>query len=99
MKRIIFLCDNLCVAKSFVVSAHDKGDFRIQEALARFKDCCSKFEEWDIYHISRTCNFIAHNIAKWAAVHQKSGRIEFDELPGGVLDDFREWDPGPTLTI
>ncbi|KAF4369793.1 hypothetical protein G4B88_022178 [Cannabis sativa] len=70
-------------------------DFRIEAAKMRFVQYCSMFEEWEITHISRMCNFAAHNVAKWAAMGRKSGAFVPHDMDSGVLDDLREWDPGP----
>ncbi|KAF4391741.1 hypothetical protein G4B88_005627 [Cannabis sativa] len=99
IQRVLFLCDNLCVANSFAASAHCIGDFRIQAAATRFKDFCSKLEEWEIVHISRLCNYMAHNIAKWALMHQKTGTIGIEDIHERVLDDFNDWDPGPAISL
>ncbi|KAF4381378.1 hypothetical protein G4B88_029733 [Cannabis sativa] len=99
MQRVLFLSDNQCVANSFAASAHCIGDFRIHAAETRFKDFCSKFEEWEIVHISRLCNYMAHNIAKWALMHQKTGTIEIEDIHERVLDDFTDWDPGPPISL
>ncbi|KAF4355867.1 hypothetical protein G4B88_004281 [Cannabis sativa] len=94
-KRIVFQCDNLGVVKSFATKTHCPVDFRLEAAKKRFELCCSKLDEWEITHISRVCNYTAHNIAKWAAIGEKFGRIEPHQLDCTILDDFQEWDPGP----
>ncbi|XP_030479414.1 uncharacterized protein LOC115696664 [Cannabis sativa] len=70
-------------------------DFRIEAVKMRFVQYCSMFEEWEITHISRMCNFAAHNVAKWAAMGRKSGAFVPHDMDSGVLDDLREWDLGP----
>ncbi|KAF4370586.1 hypothetical protein F8388_020172 [Cannabis sativa] len=61
---------------------------------ARFNKFCSKLSDWGIVHISRKCNYMAHNIAKWAISKNVLGNINHVEVEGSVLDDLREWDPG-----
>ncbi|KAF4352882.1 hypothetical protein F8388_002072 [Cannabis sativa] len=99
---VMFQSDNLNVVQEFAVSTSSVANFRLQCAKERFMVLCSKFIDWGIIHISRKCNFMAHNVARWAARLQMFGNICTDMLPSAVLDDFVEWDPGsasPTLTL
>ncbi|XP_060969051.1 uncharacterized protein LOC133036541 [Cannabis sativa] len=99
---VMFQSDNLNVVQEFAVSTSSAANFRLQCAKERFMVLCSKFIDWGIIHISRKCNFMAHNVARWAARLQMFGNICTDMLPSAVLDDFVEWDPGsasPTLTL
>ncbi|KAM6590126.1 hypothetical protein CsatA_012731 [Cannabis sativa] len=94
LKKVIFQSDNLCVVKAFEAPMSMCMDFMLQEAKARFTKFCSKLSDWGIVHISRKCNFMAHNIAKWAVLKNVLGNINPVEVEGSVLDDLREWDPG-----
>uniref|UniRef100_A0A803Q8E1 RNase H type-1 domain-containing protein n=1 Tax=Cannabis sativa TaxID=3483 RepID=A0A803Q8E1_CANSA len=94
VNNIIFQSDNLNVVNEFQDQTSQVFNFRIRYAKARFANSCSKFKEWGIIHIPRRCNFMAHNIAKWATCYKVSGRISSDALPPAVLDDLIEWDPG-----
>ncbi|KAF4383851.1 hypothetical protein G4B88_016284 [Cannabis sativa] len=95
LKRIVFQCDNVSVVNSFATKTQCPVDFRIEAAKKRFALCCSKLDEWEITHISRVCNYTAHNIAKWAMTGKISGIIDPHQLDCTVLDNFQEWDPGP----
>ncbi|KAM6554853.1 hypothetical protein CsatB_015615 [Cannabis sativa] len=95
VKKIAFQCDNLSVVNSFIATTQCNVEFRIEAAKMRFVQYCSMFEEWEITHISRMCNFAAHNVAKWAAMGRKSGAFVPHDMDSGVLEDLREWDPGP----
>ncbi|KAF4390198.1 hypothetical protein G4B88_005116, partial [Cannabis sativa] len=93
LNNIIFQSDNLNVVNEFQDLASPLFNLRIQYAKARFSNYCSKFKDWGIIHIPRRCNFMAHNIAKWATCFNVVGRISSDALPDSVLDDLVEWDP------
>ncbi|KAM6567827.1 hypothetical protein CsatA_026955 [Cannabis sativa] len=95
LKRIVFQCENVSVVNSFATKTQCPVDFRIEAAKKRFALCCSKLDEWEITHISRVCNYTAHNIAKWAMTGKISGIIDPHQLDCNVLDDLQEWDPGP----
>ncbi|KAF4388124.1 hypothetical protein F8388_014807 [Cannabis sativa] len=69
LKNIIFQCDNRCVVKAFEAPMSICVDFSLQEAKSRFLHCCDKLNDWGIVHISRKCNYMAHNI-----VHIKQSR-------------------------
>ncbi|KAF4372301.1 hypothetical protein G4B88_007045 [Cannabis sativa] len=47
-----------------------------------------------VFNIKIQCNFMAHNIAKWATCYKVSGRTSSDALPAALLDDLIEWNPG-----
>ncbi|KAF4392229.1 hypothetical protein F8388_012685 [Cannabis sativa] len=95
MTNILFQSDNLSVVKEFEVLTSPVANFRLQSAKGRFMHSCSKFIDWGIIHISRKCNFMAHNVAKWVARNKVEGRICPDALDASMLDDLVEWDPHP----
>lgn len=43
------------------------------------------FVSWDAVYIPRNCNFLAHNLAKWASFCNHSGPIPISSLPLSVL--------------
>ncbi|XP_060959111.1 uncharacterized protein LOC133030391 [Cannabis sativa] len=94
LKKIIFQCDNRCVVKAFDAPLSNCVDFSLQEAKSRFLHACDKMNDWGIVHISRKCNYMAHNIAKWASNSRIMGCINPEVLDESVLDDLTEWDPG-----
>ncbi|KAF4363013.1 hypothetical protein F8388_020529 [Cannabis sativa] len=94
LQRITFQSDNICVVKAFEAPMSVCTDFMLQEAKARFTKYCSTLCDWGIVHISRKCNYMAHNITKWAAAENFVGCINPVDVDGSVLDDLREWDPG-----
>ncbi|KAF4364096.1 hypothetical protein F8388_003476 [Cannabis sativa] len=94
LKNIIFQCDNCCVVKAFDAPLSNCVDFSLQEAKSRFLHACDKMNDWGIVHISRKCNYMAHNIAKWASNSRIMGCINPEVLDESVLDDLTEWDPG-----
>uniref|UniRef100_A0A803Q1I4 RNase H type-1 domain-containing protein n=1 Tax=Cannabis sativa TaxID=3483 RepID=A0A803Q1I4_CANSA len=77
----------------------ENGYFRLQVVKSRFQKSCSNLNEWGINHISRKCNYLAHNIAKWAAFKNVEGSLKPSELDGSVMEDLVEWDPGPRLLV
>uniref|UniRef100_A0A803QC20 RNase H type-1 domain-containing protein n=1 Tax=Cannabis sativa TaxID=3483 RepID=A0A803QC20_CANSA len=94
LNRVLFQSDNLGVVKEFRNSESPIADFRLQVAKSRFQKSCTNLLEWDINHISRKCNFLVHNIAKWAVFKNVEGSLKPSELDGSVMDDLVEWDPG-----
>ncbi|KAF4358091.1 hypothetical protein G4B88_017079 [Cannabis sativa] len=94
LNRVLFQSDNLGVVKEFRNSESPIADFRLQVAKLRFQKSCTNLLEWDINHISRKCNFLVHNIAKWAVFKNVEGSLKPSELDGSVMDDLVEWDPG-----
>ncbi|KAF4383798.1 hypothetical protein F8388_023490 [Cannabis sativa] len=94
LKNIIFQCDNRCVVKAFEAPISNCVAFSLQEAKSRFLHACDKLNDWGIVHISRKCNYMAHNIAKWASNSRVIGCINPEALDESVLDDLTEWDLG-----
>ncbi|KAF4366726.1 hypothetical protein F8388_020088 [Cannabis sativa] len=92
LKKIMFQSDNIGVVKAFEASMDICMDFMLQDSKVRFNNICSKFSDWGIVHVSRKCNYMAHNIAKWAAVKNVLGICQ-EEVDASVLDDLREWEP------
>ncbi|KAF4359782.1 hypothetical protein F8388_008344 [Cannabis sativa] len=91
LKKIMFQSDNIGVVKAFEASMDICMDFMLQDSKVRFNNICSKFSDWGIVHVSRKCNYMAHNIAKWAAVKNVLGNICHEEVEDSVLDDLREY--------
>ncbi|KAF4386516.1 hypothetical protein G4B88_006772 [Cannabis sativa] len=92
--KVMFQTDNLVVVKAFESHEECCVDFRLQTAKVQFLNWCSKLSDWKIFHIPRKCNFMAHNIAKWAIASNTEGQINPQTLEATVLDDLVEWDPG-----
>ncbi|KAF4376301.1 hypothetical protein F8388_026101 [Cannabis sativa] len=88
MTNILFQSDNLSVVKEFEVLTSPVANFRLQSAKGRFMHSCSKFIDWGIIHISRKCNFMAHNVAKWVARNKKmaSSSLAIHDLEEGYAD-------------
>ncbi|PKI39148.1 hypothetical protein CRG98_040467 [Punica granatum] len=45
----------------------------------------SVFDSWDVLYIPRDDNFLAHNIARWAAICNLDGSVAISALPASVF--------------
>uniref|UniRef100_A0A803QD08 RNase H type-1 domain-containing protein n=1 Tax=Cannabis sativa TaxID=3483 RepID=A0A803QD08_CANSA len=73
--RVIFQCDNFSVVRCFKARSTEQHH-KLEAARTRFLHRCSIFTEWDITFIARQCNFMVHNVAKWAKTTNTSGFLD-----------------------
>ncbi|KAM6600072.1 hypothetical protein CsatA_019681 [Cannabis sativa] len=64
------------------------AELMIEKKVAQL---CKGFQNWEIGHVPRRCNFMAHNIAKWARETSVTGITLCNELNHEVLNDYVEW--------
>uniref|UniRef100_A0A803P5V7 Reverse transcriptase domain-containing protein n=1 Tax=Cannabis sativa TaxID=3483 RepID=A0A803P5V7_CANSA len=86
-----FQCDNLTVTNVMQPRAAAASHFKLETAKDRFTNYYSNFRSWDLIHTPRACNFIAHNVAKWARLTNTVGSINPMTLETNILDDYVEW--------
>uniref|UniRef100_A0A803NGX0 RNase H type-1 domain-containing protein n=1 Tax=Cannabis sativa TaxID=3483 RepID=A0A803NGX0_CANSA len=89
--QALFHCDNLIVTNVMQPRAAATSHFKLETAKDRFINCCSNLRSWDLIHTPRACNFIAHNVAKWARFSNTVGSINPLTLETNILDDYVEW--------
>ncbi|XP_060959149.1 uncharacterized protein LOC133030427 [Cannabis sativa] len=63
-------------------------------AIDNYVSFCTKnspsFISCNFIYVRRTCNFAAHNVARWAFAHQVFGSIPVSDLPNNILCNDRE---------
>ncbi|XP_060965393.1 uncharacterized protein LOC133034346 [Cannabis sativa] len=63
-------------------------------ALENYVSFCSKsspsFISCNFINVSRSCNFVAHNVAKWAFTHHLNGSISVSSLPENLFCNDHE---------
>jgi hypothetical protein len=72
-----------------VQTMHD-GGFSATAAVAFYDEIVQLWQEFgkiSISHCNRSCNSVAHELAKQALV-QKSSQVWVDDLPSSILDDL-----------
>uniref|UniRef100_A0A803QBW0 Reverse transcriptase domain-containing protein n=1 Tax=Cannabis sativa TaxID=3483 RepID=A0A803QBW0_CANSA len=65
IEHVVFQCDNINVVNAFSMETERGINFNLVHLRRRFHKFCRNFKNWEIGHVSRKCNFMAHNIAKW----------------------------------
>ncbi|KAF4379377.1 hypothetical protein F8388_013595 [Cannabis sativa] len=90
-EQAFFQCDNLTVTNVMQPRAAAASHFKLETAKDRFTNYCSNLRSWDLIHTPRACNFIAHNVAKWARLTNTVGSINPMTLETNILDDYVEW--------
>ncbi|KAF4380784.1 hypothetical protein F8388_017138 [Cannabis sativa] len=88
---VCFQCDNVTVTNVMQPRTAAASHFKLETAKDRFTNYCSNFRSWDLIHTPRACNFIAHNVAKWARLTNTVGSINPMTLETNILDDYVEW--------
>ncbi|KAF4369756.1 hypothetical protein F8388_018813 [Cannabis sativa] len=91
IEHVVFQCDNINVVNAFSMETERGINFNLVHLRRRFHNFCRNFKNWEIGHVSRKCNFMAHNIAKWARQFRVTGLIRSTELDNSVLNDYVEW--------
>ncbi|XP_060974319.1 uncharacterized protein LOC133039432 [Cannabis sativa] len=63
-------------------------------ALVNYISFCTKsspsFDSCIFSYVSRTCNFAAHNVARWAFAHQMYGSLPVSSIPDALFCNDRE---------
>ncbi|KAF4366468.1 hypothetical protein F8388_003706 [Cannabis sativa] len=89
--QVVFQSDNIEVVKAFSYATDRDSNFKLVNLRSRFQQLCKGFQNWEIGHVPRRCNFMAHNIAKWARETSVTGITLCNELNHEVLNDYVEW--------
>uniref|UniRef100_A0A803PDD3 Reverse transcriptase n=1 Tax=Cannabis sativa TaxID=3483 RepID=A0A803PDD3_CANSA len=89
--HVVFQSDNIETVKAFSNATDRDCNFKLVNLRSRFQQLCKGFQNWEVGHVPRRCNFMAHNIAKWARENSVTGIILCSDLTAEVLSDYVEW--------
>lgn len=76
-------------------------DWRAQATVAKGRDFLTSHPLWSCNFIPRSCNFVAHNLARWANFSGVTGVLDVDSLPSNLFCTSEEssFPPDPGLEI
>ncbi|KAF4380870.1 hypothetical protein G4B88_028243 [Cannabis sativa] len=94
LHKVLFFCDNSPVVQYFNSSIPDNYHQKLAGAADRFRSNVHPLESFKLCHISRSQNFCAHNMAKWAKLQNVTGDIDLGAIEVGVFSNEEEWIPG-----
>ncbi|KAF4360130.1 hypothetical protein G4B88_018402 [Cannabis sativa] len=94
LHKVLFFCDNSPVVQYFNSSIPDNYHQKLAGAADRFRSNVHPLESFKLCHIPRSQNFCAHNMAKWAKLHNVTGDIDLGAIEVGVFSNEEEWIPG-----
>ncbi|KAF4386132.1 hypothetical protein F8388_016384 [Cannabis sativa] len=94
LHNVLFFCDNSPVVQYFNSSIPDNYHQKLAGAADRFRSNVHPLESFKLCHIPRSQNFCAHNMAKWAKLHNVTGDIDLGAIEVGVFSNEEEWNPG-----
>ncbi|KAF4363057.1 hypothetical protein F8388_013421 [Cannabis sativa] len=94
LHNVLFFCDNSPVVQYFNSSIPDNYHQKLAGAADRFRSNVHPLESFKLCHIPRSQNFCAHNMAKWAKLHNVTGDIDLGAIEMGVFSNEEEWNPG-----
>ncbi|KAF4377304.1 hypothetical protein G4B88_011139 [Cannabis sativa] len=94
LHKVLFFCDNSPVVQYFNSSLPDNYHQKLAGAADRFRSNVHPLVSFKLCHIPRSQNFCAHNMAKWAKLHNVTGDIDLGSIEMGVFSNKEEWNPG-----
>ncbi|KAM6583679.1 hypothetical protein CsatB_010681 [Cannabis sativa] len=90
-KYVIFQSDNMEVARDLSTETGIDIHFKLIHLRRRFHQLCTQLSSWGIRHVNRRCNYMAHNVAKWAKETKVIGFTKRGDMDPNVLNDYIEW--------
>ncbi|KAF4396936.1 hypothetical protein F8388_004904 [Cannabis sativa] len=91
VKQVLFQSDNMVVATDLSTEPGKDTHFKLTNISKRFHQLCLQFTSWGIGHVNRKCNYMAHNVAKWAKETRTIGLTKSSKVDPTVLTDYLEW--------
>ncbi|KAF4392534.1 hypothetical protein F8388_000661 [Cannabis sativa] len=91
VKQVIFQSDNMVVATNLSTELGKDIHFKLTNISKRFHQLCLQFTSWGIGHLNRKCNYMAHNVAKWAKETRTIGLTKSTDVDPTVLTDYLDW--------
>ncbi|KAF4356704.1 hypothetical protein F8388_010926 [Cannabis sativa] len=97
--HVVFQSDNIETVEAFSNVTGRDCNFKLVNLRSRFQQLCKGLQNWEVGHVPRKCNFMAHNIAKWARENSATGIILCSDLTHEVLIMLRvDCKAGPITT-
>uniref|UniRef100_A0A803NUW7 Reverse transcriptase domain-containing protein n=1 Tax=Cannabis sativa TaxID=3483 RepID=A0A803NUW7_CANSA len=90
-KYVIFQSDNMEVARDLSTESGIDIHFKLIHLRRCFHQLCTQLSSWGIRHVNRRCNYMAHNVAKWAKETKVIGFTKRGDMDPNVLNDYIEW--------
>ncbi|KAF4379508.1 hypothetical protein G4B88_018204 [Cannabis sativa] len=82
--HVVFQSDNIETVKAFSNATDRDCNFKLVSLRSRFQQLCKGFQNWEVGHVPRRCNFMAHNIAKWARENSVTGIILCSDMTAEI---------------